>query len=434
MSSLRRVPAVPDGEGRSGQIRSPSPVEDASDAWQKHQFSSRESPGHAHHREPISQSHASPVVAAPARSHPQAVYTTPGYAPHDALRYSYSETSSPISPNSPLTPLRQKRRQTFTSSSPSEEGNIALPDNGKCPYCGVEPRLKSELKKHMLRHIRPFRCKLEGCESAHTGFTTTNDLDRHNRSVHGIFPPNAKIYICAAKNCGEGQKVWPRYDNFKQHCERMHKGEDLTKLVVFSERSAPPPPPEVQAALRAQEQRHAAQAAQAAQAPPFDRRQAPPIVRHTPPPPPPSVRQAPPEGKYYVAHAQSPNVPISAAKRASIEKPSFSSPHNNVRRSPRIVSYDGADDRNYDRSSPPPRRVQESRDASEAPDEAPLSVPSDDESVGDHVKQEVSTRPHGNSVVKDEDVTGSANRAKRVTIGMLIAILAVVYALSRSFA
>lgn len=165
------------------------------------------------------------------------------------MRELFSDTN-PFSPSSdsPSTPIRSKRPPTSVPGQ-ADEGSITLPEDGKCTFCGKEPRLKSELKKHMLRHIRPFRCKLPDCNGATEGFTTSNDLDRHNRSVHGIFPKNAKVYICAAKNCAEGEKRWPRYDNFKQHCERMHKGDSLEALIHRSERSAPPPPAEVQQIL-----------------------------------------------------------------------------------------------------------------------------------------------------------------------------------------
>lgn len=53
-----------------------------------------------------------------------------------------------------------------------------------------------------------------------------------------MFPDTAKVYICASVNCVEHGKAWPRYDNFKQHVERMHKMEDmqtlLEKYVTFS--------------------------------------------------------------------------------------------------------------------------------------------------------------------------------------------------------
>ena len=151
---------------------------------------------------------------------------------------------------SPSTPVKSNSRRAPTSVPSNADDNMTLPDDMKCPFCQRQHRLKSELKKHMLRHTRPFRCRIPGCAGLTEGFTTSNDLDRHNRSVHSIFPKGAKVYICAAKNCAEGEKTWPRYDNFKQHCERMHKQDVLETLIRNSERPAPPPTPDVQQYLQ----------------------------------------------------------------------------------------------------------------------------------------------------------------------------------------
>ncbi|KAL9081943.1 MAG: hypothetical protein Q9159_006884 [Coniocarpon cinnabarinum] len=158
----------------------------------------------------------------------------------DKMPRTYSTTSEP------RVKASASRRGTASVHSGVEDQPLVVPEDGKCPYCGRDFRLKSELKKHMLRHTRPFRCQIPECTGSAEGFTTSNDLDRHNRSVHSIFPKGAKVYICAAKDCAEGEKTWPRYDNFKQHCERMHKNQNLDTLIHKSERSAPPPAPEIQ--------------------------------------------------------------------------------------------------------------------------------------------------------------------------------------------
>ena len=52
------------------------------------------------------------------------------------------------------------------------------------------------------------------------GFGTINDLDRHQRSVHGT---NGIKYRCREGTCRtKPEKDWPRSDNFKQHLKRMH--------------------------------------------------------------------------------------------------------------------------------------------------------------------------------------------------------------------
>lgn len=111
----------------------------------------------------------------------------------------------------------------------------------KCNYEGCQHVSKnhSEHKKHMSRHTRPHRCRASNCEKT---FSTNNDLERHMKSVHKIAPRSGtdKSYRCAALNCSKKDKLWPRLDNFRQHCSRIHKGEDIDELVRKSEVSREP--------------------------------------------------------------------------------------------------------------------------------------------------------------------------------------------------
>lgn len=94
-------------------------------------------------------------------------------------------------------------------------------------------------RKHEVRHTKPFKCNESNCTRS-KGFSTKNDLDRHKKSVHKIAPKNVvdKSYRCAAVNCPKKEKIWPRPDNFRQHCKRMHRDEDseelLRKSVILS--------------------------------------------------------------------------------------------------------------------------------------------------------------------------------------------------------
>ena len=89
-------------------------------------------------------------------------------------------------------------------------------------------------RKHTLRHEKPYYCVFSGCERKTNGFTTINDLDRHKKSRHRIMPPGSKLYKCASESCLEKSKEWPRLDNFRQHCDRMHKDEDTQSLIERS--------------------------------------------------------------------------------------------------------------------------------------------------------------------------------------------------------
>ena len=53
------------------------------------------------------------------------------------------------------------------------------------------------------------------------GFGTSNDLLRHQQSVHAAVGIK---YRCTEGACPtRAQKDWPRADNFKQHLKRMHQ-------------------------------------------------------------------------------------------------------------------------------------------------------------------------------------------------------------------
>ncbi|KKZ67862.1 hypothetical protein EMCG_06391 [[Emmonsia] crescens] len=105
-------------------------------------------------------------------------------------------------------------------------------DVAGCKWVG---KCQSDKKKHMIRHKKGFHCKETGC-SRKEGFGTINDLERHQSSVHKIEQKhgNIKKCKCFAKNCTKKDKIWPRFDNFKQHLKRMHKDEDTEELIQRS--------------------------------------------------------------------------------------------------------------------------------------------------------------------------------------------------------
>ncbi|KAI1748048.1 hypothetical protein F4782DRAFT_534765 [Xylaria castorea] len=107
----------------------------------------------------------------------------------------------------------------------------------KCSECGKPVRTKSELKKHDQRHKKPFKCDVKDCARRIEGFSTTNDLDRHKRSVHPESQTLGNRYMCQIGTCKSKAKVWPRADNFKAHLKRVHckdsvSEEELEACVV----------------------------------------------------------------------------------------------------------------------------------------------------------------------------------------------------------
>ncbi|KAH8809233.1 hypothetical protein F5884DRAFT_858728 [Xylogone sp. PMI_703] len=88
-----------------------------------------------------------------------------------------------------------------------------------CPFCEKPVRTKSELKKHELRHNKPFKCQHPSCTWSQ-GFSTPNDLERHTNSKHPA--RGTKRFRCPIPGCKSKNKSWPRSDNFKNHLKRLH--------------------------------------------------------------------------------------------------------------------------------------------------------------------------------------------------------------------
>lgn len=86
----------------------------------------------------------------------------------------------------------------------------------------------SSYRKHMARHNKSHECQLCG-----KAFSTNNDLDRHKKSIHKLLPNNRsnRMFRCASTDCPKKDKLWPRLDNFRQHCTRIHGNEDIDELV-----------------------------------------------------------------------------------------------------------------------------------------------------------------------------------------------------------
>lgn len=84
-----------------------------------------------------------------------------------------------------------------------------------------------------------FWCEIASCQHGRA-FGTRNDLDRHKLAVHKIIPAggNTKVFICLGASCQQQgkNKVWPRKDNFKNHCKVAHPENDLDDLIQRSAR------------------------------------------------------------------------------------------------------------------------------------------------------------------------------------------------------
>ncbi|KAI4182512.1 MAG: hypothetical protein LQ348_004834 [Seirophora lacunosa] len=125
---------------------------------------------------------------------------------------------------------------TDAPRDPAPQPSVAFDLACQYPSCGVISKNHSEFRKHGLRHAKPYKCEVRGCSKT-DGFSTNNDLDRHKKSVHKIMPKNStdRSFRCAASNCPKREKIWPRLDNFRQHCLRIHAEMDCDELVRKSE-------------------------------------------------------------------------------------------------------------------------------------------------------------------------------------------------------
>ncbi|KAF7954293.1 hypothetical protein EAE96_005422 [Botrytis aclada] len=116
-----------------------------------------------------------------------------------------------------------------------------------CLTCQKSVKTKSELKKHDLRHKKPFVCNYPHCGRTE-GFSTTNDLDRHTKSKHPLAATSKaesiKRYRCVVPGCKSKDKLWPRLDNFRSHLKRVHSNvlleenfEEMIRQAEFLEPS-----------------------------------------------------------------------------------------------------------------------------------------------------------------------------------------------------
>ncbi|KAF1817601.1 hypothetical protein P152DRAFT_23973 [Eremomyces bilateralis CBS 781.70] len=101
----------------------------------------------------------------------------------------------------------------------------SVPKN--CEICSRPCNNQSEYTKHMQKHQKPFKCELCGRSE---GYSTKNDLARHQKTKHGIEDGRGYWY-CPAKNCNKRNKPWPRWDNFKNHVKKIHDDQDVDELL-----------------------------------------------------------------------------------------------------------------------------------------------------------------------------------------------------------
>ncbi|PGH10782.1 hypothetical protein AJ79_05255 [Helicocarpus griseus UAMH5409] len=152
------------------------------------------------------------------------------HAFHPPMLSPYGSTAMSYTQSHHQYPFGHQQQDSETMSQANEP--LFTCDVDKCPWTG---KCQSDKKKHMLRHQKRFVCEEAGC-NRRDGFGTINDLERHQSCCHGIEPKHGskKKFKCFATGCSRREKIWPRFDNFKQHLKRMHKDQDTDELLRLS--------------------------------------------------------------------------------------------------------------------------------------------------------------------------------------------------------
>ena len=149
----------------------------------------------------------------------------PGHKPPTQKEVSFNSSRTQVEGSSGLNYARPQGEKVRNQRQPRSEEGLT------CHLCTHMAKTPSDLKKHHARHNAPWKCNHGDCPRSIKGFATINDLNRHEKSVHGMNVRGSKNYKCFAPNCPKGEKEWPRLDNFTQHLVRMHGDDDQDVLI-----------------------------------------------------------------------------------------------------------------------------------------------------------------------------------------------------------
>ncbi|KAF2867607.1 hypothetical protein BDV95DRAFT_610523 [Massariosphaeria phaeospora] len=135
------------------------------------------------------------------------------------------------------------RSHALYQAKPDVAGIYHCPHEGN-PACNHKPTtLKCNYDKYVDSHLKPFRCKMNGCSGVQ--FSSTACLLRHEREAHGMHGHGSKPNLCLFPECersheGEG---FPRRYNLYDHMRRVH---DYDRR----EEASPPATPEQPSSAR----------------------------------------------------------------------------------------------------------------------------------------------------------------------------------------
>lgn len=124
----------------------------------------------------------------------------------------------------------------YKNAYPQADGLFHCPWEGEST-CNHKPeKLKCNYDKFVDSHLKPYRCKVEGCQNAR--FSSTACLLRHEREAHAMHGHGEKPYLCTYEGCERSQPGhgFPRQWNLRDHMRRVHNDNGT------STQAASPPP------------------------------------------------------------------------------------------------------------------------------------------------------------------------------------------------
>ncbi|KAK3379354.1 hypothetical protein B0T24DRAFT_646982 [Lasiosphaeria ovina] len=124
----------------------------------------------------------------------------------------------------------------YKTAYPQADGLFHCPWEGQ-PSCNHKPeKLKCNYDKFVDSHLKPYRCKVEGCQNAR--FSSTACLLRHEREAHAMHGHGEKPYLCTYEGCerAETGHGFPRQWNLRDHMRRVHNDNGTA-----AQPSSPPP-------------------------------------------------------------------------------------------------------------------------------------------------------------------------------------------------
>ncbi len=93
----------------------------------------------------------------------------------------------------------------------------------KVRLCSPETRNSPLPRKHIKKHLKPYKCDVPGCKRATEGLSSTSDLHRHVWARHNIGGDSKVKYICLEGDCARKNKTMTRWDNMSAHLRSVHR-------------------------------------------------------------------------------------------------------------------------------------------------------------------------------------------------------------------